>query len=113
WDLTPNAISRAVEARRASGQEILDLTEANPTAVGLGPPPAELAAALGEGADRYRPEPLGLPEARLAVARHHRVEAGDVVLCASTSEAYAWLFKLLCDPGDRVLVPRPGYPLFE
>ena len=69
-------------------------------------------------AHRYEPHPLGLSSARAAVAHDHRrrgatVDPDRVVLTASTSEAYTWLFKLLCDPGDAVLIPRPSYPLFD
>jgi len=116
--LAPNAISRALDLSRAKGVPLLDLTETNPTSVGL-PYPAELAAMLG-GVDshRYAPDPAGLLSAREAVAREYAGRGADVdpsriVLTASTSEAYAFLFKLLCDPGDHVLVPQPSYPLFD
>jgi hypothetical protein len=95
----------------------LDLTETNPTAVGL-PYPDNLVRALAvpDGV-RYRPDPWGLTEARDAIARHANpagpVDPAALVLSASTSEAYAFLFKLLCDPGDAVLVPQPSYPLFD
>jgi aspartate/methionine/tyrosine aminotransferase len=118
WELAENRLSRAVAARRAAGAPVLDLTASNPTHAGL-QAPAEVLALLGDaGAREYSPEPLGLPAAREAAAaefaRHGAiVDPARVFLSASTSEAYAWLFKLLCDPGDRVLVPRPSYPLFE
>jgi aspartate/methionine/tyrosine aminotransferase len=114
----PNAVSLAVEALRAAGTPFVDLTESNPTRVGL-PYPATLLAPLAtEPALLYEPAPLGLPAAREAVAadaqrRGARVDPRDVVLTTSTSESYSWLFRLLCDPGDCVLVPRPSYPLFE
>lgn len=84
----------------------------------------ELEAALLGGvraARRYAPDAFGLVTAREAVARHFATtrelstppDAVDVLLTASTSEAYAFAFKLLCDPGDEVLVPSPSYPLFE
>lgn len=116
--LAENRISRAVDAARARGP-LVDLTESNPTRVGLGYPADEILAAL---ADRralvYEPTPRGLAPARAAAAayyaRHgHTVDPERVTLTASTSEAYAWLFKLLCDPGDDVLVPTPSYPLFD
>ena len=116
--LAPNAISRAIAAVRASGTPLLDLTETNPTAVGL-PYPADLLAPLADPRGvRYRPEPRGLAVAREAVAAEYArdglaVPPDRVVLTASTSEAYALLFKLLCNPGDDVLVPQPSYPLFD
>jgi alanine-synthesizing transaminase len=116
--LQPNAVSLAIEALRASGVPLVDLTESNPTHVGLPYPPGLLTPLSGPRALLYEPAPLGLWSAREAVAadawrRGGRVDPADVVLTASTSESYAWLFKLLCDPGDCVLVPRPSYPLFE
>jgi aspartate/methionine/tyrosine aminotransferase len=117
-NLTPNPLAQAVTRARAAGRPIADLTESNPTRVGLAYP-GDLLAALGDPAGlAYRPEPFGLVEARAAVVSDYArrgvaVDASRVVLSASTSEAYSWLFKLLCDPGDHVLVPRPSYPLFE
>jgi alanine-synthesizing transaminase len=113
-----NALSRAVAKRRTAGLPIIDLTESNPTRVGITYPFDLLRELSSQAALRYDPHPLGLRSAREAVARDHgrrgvTVNPDDVVLTASTSEAYAWLFKLLCDPGDVVLVPRPSYPLFE
>jgi aspartate/methionine/tyrosine aminotransferase len=116
--LLPNAVSRAVAARRGAGHAILDLTVSNPTTVGL-PYPPDLLAPLGDGASlAYEPHPLGLWPARVAVAGEIArqgtfVPPDRVTLTASTSEAYALLFKLLCDPGDAVLAPRPSYPLVE
>src|SRR5882762_5642285 len=100
-----NALTRAVARRRAESRPILDLTESNPTRAGL-VYPGDLLTALSAAAGlRYDPQPFGLPAAREAVARDHErrgvtVDPGDVALTASTSEAYTWLFKLLCDPGD-------------
>lgn len=113
-----NALSRRLAALRASGEAWVDLTESNPTRAGLDYP-ADLLERLGDPqALAYEPQPLGLPAAREAVARDHsrrgaRVDPTNIVLTASTSEAYAWLFKLLCNAGENVLVPRPSYPLFE
>jgi alanine-synthesizing transaminase len=118
WDLRPNRLAERVAARRATGARLLDLTESNPTRAGLAPPPDILALLAAPAALRYEPEPFGLRTAREAVAadfarRGAPVAADRIVLSASTSEAYAFLFKLLSDPGDEVLVPGPGYPLFE
>jgi alanine-synthesizing transaminase len=117
-DLAPNRLTTAEAALRGRGVPIIDLTETNPTAVGLAYP-AELAAALGApGVLRYEPHPFGLASAREAVAAAigaagPPIAPSRVILTASTSEAYSFLFKLLCDPGDEVLVPVPSYPLFE
>jgi aspartate/methionine/tyrosine aminotransferase len=113
--LAENRIARAI----ASGRSYIDLTESNPTRVGLVYPEETIRDALASPhVLDYRPDPHGLVEARQAVAGHYafagrRVDAARLFLAASTSEAYAWLFKLLCDPGDEVLVPRPSYPLFD
>ncbi len=107
-------LARAISARRAEGAPLFDLSITNPTAVGLPYPADALRRALaGPYPLVYEPEPLGLPSARAAVARETGARADRVALCASTSEAYAWLFKLCCDAGDDVLVPQPSYPLFE
>lgn len=113
YDATPNELARALAERRARGQRVLDLTESNPTRAEIPYDQAAIAAALGAAAAmRYEPEPLGLPAARAVVAREMGVDASRVVLTASTSEAYAFLFSLFCDPGDEVLAPAPSYPLF-
>jgi alanine-synthesizing transaminase len=124
WNATAalNPLAVAEQARRAAGGEVLDLTISNPTAVGLGVSAETLAATLAAAladptAGRYVPAPLGPPAARAAVAREYArlgatVDPVHVVLSASSSESYAWLFKLLADPGDVVLVPEPSYPLF-
>jgi alanine-synthesizing transaminase len=113
-----NALTRALENRRADGRPVVDLTESNPTRVGFSYPPDLLSELASARALRYQPQPLGMDSAREAVAAEYArrgaiLQPGRVVLTASTSEAYTWLFKLLCDPGDTVLVPRPSYPLFE
>ena len=114
----PNALSRAIVALRADGAPIADLTESNPTCAAIPYPDGLLASLAAVEALRYDPHPFGLPSARDAVAadqrrRGARVDPAHVVLTASSSEAYSWLFKLLCNPGEGVLVPRPSYPLFE
>jgi len=116
WSVGLNRIGAAWDACRRSGRPLLDLTETNPTAVGLPMPDAEILSALADARLlRYEPTPFGHPAARAAVAAYHggAVPSEHVVLTASTSEAYALLFKLLTDPGDRVLIPLPSYPLFE
>ena len=118
WEPAPNALSRAIDALRRSGTPFVDLTESNPTHADIVYPADLLRTLSAPDALRYEPDPLGAAFARDAVAadyarRGARVDPGQVVLSASTSEMYAWLFKLLCDAGDSVLVPRPSYPLFE
>ena len=117
-DLRPNRLARAIEAQRREGKAIIDLTESNPTRAGFVYPPEIVSAFSDEGLIRYDPAPAGSPGAREAVAeyyafRGHHVGPERILLTASTSEAYAYLFKLLADPGDQLLAPRPSYPLFE
>jgi len=117
-DLTENRLSRAVTLARARKTPVLDLTETNPTRVGLGVPPGVLAPLSDRASLTYEPQALGLASARRAVSQDFRrrgleVPAHCIVLTASTSEAYSLLFKLLCDPGDEVLVAQPSYPLFD
>ena len=112
WDLRPNRLARAAAARRAAGAATLDLTESNPTRAGFAYPPEIVTALADPRALLYEPSAAGLPAAREAVAawyaaRGQTVEPGRILLTASTSEGYAYLFKLLTDPGDEVLVPRP------
>jgi aspartate/methionine/tyrosine aminotransferase len=119
FDLSPNRLSVALARARAGARSILDLTAANPTRAQITYDEREILRAIGcRDALRYDPAPFGLESARDAVARElsadgPAVDAGRVVLTASTSEGYAFLFKLLVDPGGEVLVPRPSYPLFE
>jgi alanine-synthesizing transaminase len=117
-NLEPNALTRAIDAKRRSGVAITDLTESNPTRVGLTYPPKLLEGLSNPKGLAYDPQPLGLWSARAAVAADFRrrgivISADRVAITSSTSEAYALLFKLFCDAGDAVLVPRPSYPLFE
>jgi len=118
WTSAENELASA--AREAADRGgLIDLTETNPTRVGLPDATAAIAAALARGAQAdYRPAPLGLPAARAAVAADYAaagiaVDPDRVVLTASSSESYGFLFKLCCDPGDAVLIPEPSYPLFE
>ena len=116
--LRQNRVAQVLGARRDVGRGLVDLTVSNPTAVGLSYPPRLLDVLSDPGGLVYDPVPFGLSVGRDAVAgylgsRGTTVRSDHVVLTASTSEAYSLLFKLLCDPGDRVLVPQPSYPLFE
>jgi alanine-synthesizing transaminase len=111
WNAPTN---RLTLARRAYAGELLDLTESNPTRAGIDYPLDELSAIMARAARApYAPEPLGIPSAREAVARELGCEAANVVITASTSEAYSFLFKLLTDPGDAILTATPSYPLLE
>jgi len=119
WQLPRNRLSRLLDEKRRAGAELIDLTGSNPTRAGLHYPEAEILAALAdERLLTYEPSPKGSLQAREAVAaycsgRGQHVEPDQVLLTSSTSEAYSFLFKLLADPGDEVLVPRPSYPLFD
>jgi aspartate/methionine/tyrosine aminotransferase len=119
WSLRPNRLSTLLEEKRAAGADLLDLTESNPTRAGFAYPQAEILAALADAdALRYHPSPRGLDSARKAVDGYYRdrgtkIDIENILLTASTSEAYAYLFKLLANPGDEILAPRPSYPLFE
>jgi alanine-synthesizing transaminase len=119
WPPRENRLAALLREKRSSGARLLDLTESNPTRVGLPYPSEKIAAALADpGAAVYEPDPRGLLAAREAVARwcgRRGLSAPPdrTILTASTSEAYALLFKLLADPGDAILVPQPGYPLFD
>jgi len=119
WAPGTNELTRRLESRRAAGLPVLDLTLTNPTRAGFGGDGGAVLRALSrEEGLGYEPDPRGYPPAREAVAGYYqeqgvRTSAEKVVLTASTSEAYSLLFKLLCNPGDAVLVPRPSYPLFQ
>jgi alanine-synthesizing transaminase len=119
WNLTPNRLSTALEAHRAAGKPLLDLTISNPTECGFVYSEEAILDALRKPeALRYEPNPRGLVTARMAVAKYYaehnaRVGLEDIFLTTSTSEAYSFVFRLLCDPGDEVLIPSPSYPLFD
>ncbi len=119
WNLTENDLTTAVRAARASGREFFDLTVSNPTQCGFVYEDAKLLSPLSNpSALHYEPDPLGMTTARAAVAAYYRdagaaIPIDRVCLTTSTSEAYSFLFRLLCNPGDEVLVARPSYPLFD
>src|SRR5579875_310797 len=118
WEAAPNPLSLLAEQKRAAGRPVLDLTESNPTRAGFAYPRGIIEALADHRALRYDPSPRGLASARQAVAdyyaaRGRKFHPEDILLTASTSEAYSFLFKLLADPGDEFLAPRPSYPLFE
>jgi aspartate/methionine/tyrosine aminotransferase len=117
-DLGPNTVASAVERMRLSGGDFDDLTVSNPTDAGIEYPATLLDGLADARALVYEPQPFGLISAREAVAHEYarrgvKIPPSHLVLTASSSESYAWLFKLLCDPGESVLVPTPSYPLFE
>src|SRR5215472_3494617 len=117
WNLSANRLSDALLQQRKSGSALIDLTASNPTEAGLAfdDDAAILRALSHPGNLAYKPEPFGLLAAREAVAAYYaargeRIRVRDTILTASTSEAYSFLFRLLCNPGDEVLVPSPSYP---
>lgn len=119
WELQENELTRRVRERRARGEEVLDLTASNPTACGFAYDAASLLSPLAAPAAlEYDPQPFGLANAREAVAHYYRDHGAElnveqICLTTSTSEAYSYLFRLLCDPGDEILIARPSYPLFH
>jgi alanine-synthesizing transaminase len=120
WDLAPNRLSLLLNEKRAAGAPILDLTESNPTTAGFAYPSDAILSALADPRSlRYEPAAAGMPAARAAVSDYYAEALGNdvspdrILLTASTSEAYAFVFKLLADPGDEMLVPTPSYPLFD
>jgi alanine-synthesizing transaminase len=121
WQLTHNRLAEAVERARASGTNLIDLTASNPTRVGLEYQERAILAALSSpNVFDYDPQTKGLLPAREAVVRYYREQHGvenldpeHVVLTTSTSEGYSYVFRLLCNAGDELLVPKPSYPLFE
>jgi alanine-synthesizing transaminase len=119
WDLTETEWAKLLANKRAGGSKLLDLTASNPTRCGLR---YEASSILGPLSDPrsldYDPNPRGSRRAREAVARYYQDHGCDVdpeslLLTTSTSEAYSFLFRLLCDPGDEVLIAQPSYPLFD
>lgn len=121
WNLEENAYSRVVRRHRERGQPLLDLTISNPTVCGFRYDEAAILRALASSAGlRYDPEPRGLVSARAAVVEYYReknpraaLDPERVILTTGTSEAYSFLFRLLCEPGDEILVAQPSYPLVD
>lgn len=119
WNLTTNRLSQALAAAHNSGRELLDLTASNPTECGFRYDASSiLKAFINPGSLHYHPDPRGLKVARQAVSDYYaahgsRVSLDDLILTTSTSEAYSFAFRLLCDPGEELLIPSPSYPLFE
>src|SRR6267154_58427 len=121
WKLTRNRFTKAWEQVRAAGREVVDLTISNPTRARFDYDEAAILAALqSPRAMDYDPQPKGLREARQAVSGYYgeqhaptEVDPEQLILTTSTSEGYSYVFRLLCNPGDEVLIPKPSYPLFE
>src|ERR1043166_2752344 len=118
WNLTPNRLSEALARHRATKSHLLDLTASNPTECGFQyDAPRTLSALQHAGSLKYEPNPKGLESARKAVANYYSglgaaVGLEDLILTTSTSEAYSFVLRLLCNPGDELLIPAPSYPLF-
>ena len=119
WNLEPNRLSEALARHRAAGKPLIDLTASNPTECGFTYDREKILSALADPRSlSYEPEPKGLLAAREAVAGYYadrgdRVATSDMLLTTSTSEAYSFVFRILCNPGDEVLIPTPSYPLFD
>jgi len=121
WHLATNDLTRVLRQARDAGQEILDLTVSNPTEAGIRlEPEVVLGALVDPEAIHYDPQPRGLLGARQAVCHYYReahrvfdLDPARLVLTTSTSEAYSYVFRLLCNPDDEILVSKPSYPLFE
>ena len=119
WNLETNRLAAALAEHRAAGKPLIDLTVSNPTECGfLYDQEAILNALRNPAALKYEPNPRGLDVARGAVAQYYAergaiVSNDDIFLTTSTSEAYSYVFRTLCDPGDELLIPAPSYPLFE
>lgn len=119
WADHQNRISEIIEQKRLSGEEIIDLTESNPTNVGLEYPNDQIIQALSSPDSMvYHPNAAGMGQAREAIVRYYQEHAihldkDQILLTSSTSEGYSYLFRLLTNPGDHLLIPQPSYPLFE
>jgi aspartate/methionine/tyrosine aminotransferase len=119
WNLTPNRLSEALARHRAEGKPLVDLTVSNPTECGFVYDQGLILEALqNPAALQYKPEPRGIVSARQVVCGYYTergvsVNVDDIFLTTSTSEAYSYVFRLLCNPGDEILIPAPSYPLFD
>lgn len=119
WNLKPNRLAEELERHKSSGRRLLDLSASNPTECGFKyDAPAIMRSLCAPASLQYRPDPKGLKSARQAVSDYYvehdeHVAIDDLILTASTSEAYSFIFRLLCNPGDGLLIPTPGYPLFD
>ncbi len=119
WDFVPNALAVAVSGRRRRGEPVLDWTLSNPTLCGFPYATDGIRAALASPKSlRYDPDPQGLRESREVISEWYArrgvaLDPGSIILTTGSSEAYSWLFRLLCEAGDDVLIPKPGYPLFD
>ena len=118
WNTEETELTQTLRQRQAAGLPIADLTASNPTRCGFNYPPDLLAPLTDRAALDYDPDPRGSLRARQAICRYYLdhgvlTEPEQVLLTTSTSEAYGYLFKLLCDPGDSVLTLNPSYPLFD
>jgi aspartate/methionine/tyrosine aminotransferase len=118
WDTNENELARAYRLRKEAGLPIADLTASNPTRCGFAYPPGLLESLADPLVLDYDPQPKGGWRAREAVCAYYAghgaaLDPGQIVLTTSTSEAYSFLFRLLCDPGSEILIPQPSYPLFD
>ena len=118
WNTEESELARAHRLRIAAGLPVADLTASNPTRCGLSYSPELLTALANPNALNYDPQPRGTLAARQAVCAYYadqgiEIDPGQIILTTSTSEAYSFLFRLLCDPGTEILVPQPSYPLFD
>jgi aspartate/methionine/tyrosine aminotransferase len=118
WNLSPNTLSQILDEKRKAGEKILDLTQSNPTHCGFVYDPDLLQLLALEWSLLYEPDPKGLLDARLSIAESYdrksvKVDPNNIFITASTSEAYSYLFRLFCNPGEKALVPKPSYPLFD
>jgi aspartate/methionine/tyrosine aminotransferase len=119
WSLKPNLLAEALERHKSSGRKLLDLSASNPTECGFKyDAPAIMRALCTPALLQYHPDPRGLKFARRAVSDYYatrgdRVNIDDLLLTTSTSEAYSFVFRLLSNPGDELLIPTPSYPLFD